>query len=732
MTQDFEDTETALEDRLLGSGVFNCRDKLLNALLGLQYRTHYHVFGAAPVNASVCRVLLEELGKYDYEGSNPSSRRIGSNLAGILYFHLSDTESAQKKLVQASQTEIGSGPFQTFLKLETLYYTGLLKPKAKATEFYLQNLLHIVDQLPKESHALTFHYLDLIIARLSMSWDQTMSNLAPCNVTYYVAVKSDPENHDDDLLKIGSQCLKSSKFPTAEETNDSNLEQFHTVLQYYFLNSKSSKSSQWHDLIVQSMGNTFQSMQVSKTAMIYFGLEKQQKESTLNFINFLNYNENHRDLNRGEWLDIVSIIESYRFITAQVGILDIPHIFNYREVVRKFELLLCEFYEKLSLPLIEKEKSLDLISNGIKLFLPQKILIILAQSWNALYEHDRENLDLLQDKHSFFLANAFVADSSCDQINFNYAYTLALKREVGQAIKFIKTAILEKEPENYRAWHLLALCESTHEDKNVSFRIVCSVLQALQLALHEGTSISVSDRWQLIQLKLTQLSITKEMFGVEDALELLPEVFELLSLAFPEELDDCNLSSEFNKSQEYLQQSVWLFAVKLYMSNGSVDDAREALAESRDQTAKFQNLNNDLADGYMSLGINDGNALKSFEKVLFYDQLNVDAIVGFAKCLMPDTLEDEHHKLVEKSRHELNKDGFIGEKDRSAAFARLKLLLEELVEKSIEGSHSPEVWWCLSRVYEHYDDSDREEISLWNCVKFQELQPIRDFKLCNF
>ncbi|SCU79129.1 LAFA_0B00936g1_1 [Lachancea sp. 'fantastica'] len=733
MTQEAEDSSLALRDRLLGCGVFNCSDKQLNALLSLQYRTHYHVFGSSIATKDVFKVLLGELNKIDYPNLSDSIKRsIWLNLQGILKYQLSEVESAQKSLDDAQKVKLATEPFETFLKIEHLYFTGLLKSEEEIVDHYLQNIARVITELPRESHALTFHYLDLIVARLQMSWNEVLKHLKPSNVAYYIAVQADSANHDQQLLEIGTKLLNAARFPTAEERNDYDLEQFHVVLQYYFLNRGPPKSTEWRDFIVQSLGKTFQSLEVSKTAMIYFGMKKESKEAVLNFVNFMSYNENYKHLNDGCWLDFVSILESYRFIASLSGNLEIENVFSVGGFLKNFKILLREFYNNISLPLIEREQSSDVASNGIKLFLPKKLLKVLAQSWNCLYEYESEDLNsFFQSSHTHYLANATAADSTFDSLNFNYAYALAQKREIAQAIKFLKSSILEKEPENYRAWHLLALCESINEDKTISFKIVCSVLQAFQQALQDGTTLSTSERWQMVHIKLTQLKLTVDMFGVEDALELLPELFELLDTAFPSDATDCNLGPEFNKSKEYLQQTVWLFVVKLYMRK-SPSDAREALAESRAQTTKFQNLNNDLAEGYMALASDKKRSLELFEKVLFYDPLNIDATVGFAKCLIPDPEEDTVHQMALQKSSEAKSDAFVGEKDRSAAFARLKILLEEVIDKSIEGYHSPELWWYLAQVYENYDDHERMESSLWNCVKFEELRPIRDFKMCNF
>ncbi|CAR21425.1 Ypp1p [Lachancea thermotolerans CBS 6340] len=732
MQEDYEQVEAALGSRLLGASEFRTKNKRLNQVLSLQYRVHYHVHQKGIIKEAACKVLLEECNRFERDSSDALVEKVWLNLAGILNYHLSHPQTADKCLAESAKISAAQGAFGTFLSVENLYYSGLLRGD-KSRDFYVKHLPEVVTSLPKESNVLTYHYLDRIISRLSMNWSQAISAFPRTVISSFIAIMSEPDGHDQELLALGKTILASAKFPNAEEANNASLEQFHLVLQHYLRSTKSELSPDWHSFVVESMSRTFQSMIVTKTAMIYFGRENQLRESILNFNVFLNYNRSYRDLNNGEWFDVLAIIDAYEHIVSRSEGRDIPKIFALKDVMKRFEGLLCSFYEDSALPLVKVERSIEWASEGTRVFVPERASSLLARSWNALYEYSREDLDkLLNDNHTYYLANALAARPDNSKIAFNYAFTLAQKREITHAVKFLKSNILEREPENYKAWHLLALCESIKEDKNVSFKIVCSVLQALENAVHEDPQAPARDRWQLIHLKLTQLAIIQEMFGVNDALELLPELFELFNFAFPENGKNGDLGSAYNKTKDYLHQSVWLFAVKLYLTQGLIVDAREALAESRNVTKNFQNLNNDLADGYLSLDVDGKKALRSFEKVLFYDALNIDAIVGFAKCLVPTSQENSSHQLQPQTPSAAGLDAFTGEKDRSAAYARLKMVLEEVVERSIEGCHAPEVWWYLSRVYENYDDTERLETSLWNCVKYQELQPIRDFKNCNF
>ena len=227
---EFNDSiEGALNARLLGANEFHSSDKSLNLLLSLQYRVHYHVFREDAKKRSACKVLLTECQKFQFQEENPLQQKLWHNLAGMLNYHLSCFEEAEKHLAESNKIRLENGPFGTLLCVENLYYSGLLRGD-QFNEFCIKHLPQALQELPKVSHAITFHYLDVIIGKLSMSWEQVHSSFPPNVITCYIAIVSDPHGHDSEILKLGNKFLDTAKFPSAEESNDLRLEQFHSVL----------------------------------------------------------------------------------------------------------------------------------------------------------------------------------------------------------------------------------------------------------------------------------------------------------------------------------------------------------------------------------------------------------------------------------------------------------------------------------------------------------------------
>ena len=119
-------------------------------------------------------------------------------------------------------------------------------------------------------------------------------------------------------------------------------------------------------------------------------------------------------------------------------------------------------------------------------------------------------------------------------------------------------------------------------------------------------------------------------------------------------------------------------------------------------------------------------------------------VIGSKKLAMPvcDVLWKDSQKLeknlesyytlsLEEKPSKRAQLTFVNETDRSAAYARLKFLLECAILESIDAYYSPEVWWYLSLIYEKYQD-DEYKNSLLKCVKYQELNPVRSLRFCNY
>lgn len=736
---DGDSLQQGLAARLVGSGQCQTGVAALDAALTLQFRAQYHLFGAG-MTGVVAQVLLDECDRL--ERGEPVVQKVVANLRAVLCFHLGERDESQRLLetAKAVSLEPRYRGLDTYLQLENLYYRGRCSGSVAP---YTAELLGIVETIPSESQGLTLHYLYAILEQLG---GDGLPDSAPVGLlARHIAGKISEKQ----LLKLATGILESATFPSAQECNDPRLEAFHAFLAHYF-KSQTRVSPDWHSFITSSMQRTFQSVYVAKTAMFYFASAANVRESILGFINYARYAEKHYVISGGHYEDVVSLIECYTFVLGMASdeSWNIENVFNVQETTEKLLKLLQYFYDQYNFPLMENSESLNWLENSSKLFLPRTISQTLSQAWETLYNVRSGSLThLMSNDLACYLSNAMCAapkGKNLVNLQFQYAFVLASQRHLEPAIKILKTVLLEANPECYKAWHLLALCESIHENKEVSFKIVCSVLEAMRESLNEK-KLQITDRWQFVQLKLTQLSLIEELFGTLDASELLPEVFELYSTLFPSDTDEFDrIGDQCKQTKEYLLQAIWVFAANLYMRLGDRSaDAKKAIKEATEVTDQFKNLNCDIASGFLKLvNGNARSALTDFETVLFYDPLNVTALVGLAEIVFPEELNEsektlrEYWHLKESSPrvskpNDTKHDVFLSELDKSAACARLKFLLEYAITKSVDAYHSPEVWWYLSSIYEKYEDQSYKD-SLLNCVRYRESDPIRGFQFCNY
>lgn len=742
----------ALESRLLGSGDFDTEIKSLDTALTLQFRLHYHLFGKG-VSVVVGQVLRDECGKLKSELKSTHQRSIDQdiynlilkivyNVGGMLEYHLNNLEEAKRLLSKAADLGTSYEKFAICLDLENLYYRGLC---ADDTSIYAQQMPKILNHVPLESQGITWHYIHLIFKSLGEEGLKCLPRQTPLTFLAHLFAGSCDES---ELLDFAAQLLKGCKFPESSESNNDGLIQFHTFLQYFFRMSKTI-SSNWRSFMVASMEKTFQSVEVSKSSMIFFARHSRKpsidKESLLNFVNYVRYTERNFVINGGKYDDVMAFFDSYGFILDMFedGSQNVENIFDLDESLKSLLGLLESFYEKNHFSMMSESDSLNWLENSSKLVLPMTVSSTLSNAWKTLYRHRKTSLDhLLQNQLTFYVSNAMCVElnssSLCD-LQFQYAFLLAQKRLVLPASKILKTVILEEDPECYKAWHLLALCESIREDKEASLKIVCSVLEAMKESFTEKKLTKV-DRWQYIQLKLTQLSLIEEIFGTMDALEMLPEAFELYASLFPEGTKEFDsIGKAINQSKEYLLQLIWIFAANMYLRlSDKALDCKNAIKEADNVTDSYKNLNCNIANGYLYLvGGKLKKSLKEFETVLFYDQYNVNAMLGLAEIVFPSdesqsesSLQD-YYELVPKEKHSSSPKVFVNALDESAATARLKFLLEYSTTKSIEAYYSPDVWWYLSTIYGRIGDEGYKE-ALLNCIRYQETMPVREFKFCNF
>ncbi|CAN3480162.1 hypothetical protein DICA0_E21946 [Diutina catenulata] len=130
---------------------------------------------------------------------------------------------------------------------------------------------------------------------------------------------------------------------------------------------------------------------------------------------------------------------------------------------------------------------------------------------------------------------------------FSYALALAQHSRLKPALKLCKF-ILKKYPESFKTWNLMTLVLSAFETNKAasgsspaaheSEKFIDNALNIAQLYMQKNKSrMSLETRYEILQLKLTQLSVLEHIHGVSHILEQLTDVFvlyhELFELAPP-------------------------------------------------------------------------------------------------------------------------------------------------------------------------------------------------------
>ena len=795
MTQ-IDKVREALEARILGAPTSQSGIAPLDAALALQFRLHYHLFGAG-LKPEVARVLLRECTRLDTAmnesiamlsavATDPGAANIVEktlyNAMAAVQFYNGDSTSAKVSLQKAQKVARPEGKsyrsFLRLLELENLYYSGLvLDDNVKAAQLYSQRVLKCITKIPSASQGLLHSYLRLIAKEIGKNMN--VSSLKQmCDVVgastplvCYLYLLSGNMNSEDDaqLLEIAGKAVAAAKFPMATKSNSTLLEQMHVLLQWYFHMMRNRthhiSTEKWHPLVVASIKATFQSKYVARAAMAFFGVTGNTTEAVLNFNNYLKYSNKERELAKSDsvdkFIDPVAVIDSMTFILQRSSAQDnIDKLYDFDTTTNLLKNNLDEFYTAYALKYIDARESLQYLSNGTRLILPQSTCQVLVQSWDTLYSIRSNQLDyMLSNELSSYLCNTMAVtapeDKTQDQVlnlQFQYAYCLAQQRQIEPCIDFLENAVLEAAPMLYKAWHLLALCRSIQEDKEVSYKIICSVLNALEqeFTTSNYSGVKHEDKWQYINMKITEIHLINEIFGTAEALESMPELFSVYNKLFDADAKEKTTTKpSFSKSKEYLLQSIWLLAAQLYMNGEEhIEDARGAIREARKVTKDFTNVNIAVADGQLLFRQGDFKAaLKQFEDALYHDDLNADAIIGFAQLVFPDETTNsaseqqlvDYCKLSDGTENPSapkfdadEYDKFFGNRvDKSAVFARLKLLIDCALVKSVEAYFSPEIWWYLSLIHEKYGNKEMKD-TLLNCIKNKETCPLRPFRFCDY
>lgn len=772
----------SLEARLLGATAIETGIHTLDVVLSLQYRLHYHTL-CGGLTSDVARVLKVDCKKLqvaldgsiaiagDPDAFNVIEKILLNCLSIIAYFEKDPQTSSS--LREAHGISVKSSKYKEFcqlLDLENLYYQSLLSDKHIVSP---GSLLQCIKDIPSRSKGLFHSYLTKIASNLSKNI--TLKQLCkeynyegPLIWYLYLLSPQSKWTIEDDtyLLSLATTIVNESKFPMASQCNNKHLEQLHFFLQMYFETvTDIDLSRKWEQLIVLSIQRTFQSKNISRSAMAYFGRSTETlQESILNFNNYMKYCDKELELSketRSTYIDPIEIIDSLtKILTKTTTTSSIKNIFDFEWTADSLQKNLVQLYSKYNLTIIEPKMAQKYLSIGTKLVLPITTSFILVSAWRTLYNIRSNNLDyLITNELPSYLCNAISLamthdpkriGSSLQDLQFQYAYCLAQQRQIEPCINFLENAILESSPTFYKAWHLLALCRSIQEDKEISYKIICSVINAMDQDFEQKhyKKISNEEKWQYINIKITEIYLINEIFGNSDALESIPELLTHYNKLYPGKTGDETVS--LSRSPQYLLQSIWLLAAQLYMNDPEhFDDAKGAIREAKKISEKFTNINVAITNGHLLMKLGKfTESFEEFESALHCDSLNVDAIISFAEFVFPNETSTtaSEQQLIEYCKlnpykqedlkiNEQNNDDyekfFGNDINKSAAFARLKLLIDCSLNKSIDAYYSPEIWWYLSLIHEKYGNKQVTD-TLLNCIQNKETAPLRSFKFCNY
>lgn len=784
----------ALESRIYGASSFDSGVKILDDILNLQYRLYYNVATNSPntaKNKNKLDILLKECELIEIRCDQSIQLtsfadnkyylnlilNILQNCRAIAQFYHGDKEAAKRTLNKTQFEYPLKHDFEVLLQLEKFYYNLKLN-EPQDIEAVLSQLSMFMKRIPLNilSKGYIFDYLHSIssLMELNMNTLEKIPSSLKLHAFFLFILKEKIDR--EELLKFNSMLLKYTKtkeiteikFPEANQRNNIILEQFHIILQFHLhkLATLSQLPSEeihpWKPFIISSMGKTFQSHIVSKTSMIFFHLIGEDLESVLNFRNVVKYT--HQLIQLNKFHDRISLIDSYNWVLSSHVNKTLPGM-EKDDAIDELLLLLTSFYQDYNVKLFNNSKeSLNFISNNTKTIFPNIMSRVFIKSWYTLYELNNQKVEMLQSNQlTSYLCNAMSLSSKDNegplQLYYNYAYTLTVKRQIDTAIHILQTFILKDNPFFYKAWHLLALCKSIKEDKQESYMIICSVLESLQndeegqeeLPVKTDIKWDQNKAWETINFKVTKLYLLDEIFGTKEAVEALPDLFETYHNVYDGHVDSTDLAMV--KKQNAQLQQIWLLTAELYMklyeeeekltdSDADVADllkqAREAIAEAKGLKTDASNINCYIVEGYFyMLEKNPAMALNEFEKALYYDKHNVDAVIGYSQLIFSyekdNTCLEGFLPLMETQTSDTTKQDsalpplFINKADKSAALASVKLLLERSILKSIDAFYSADVWWYLSLIYEKYQETEYQE-ALLTCIRNKETTPIRPFQ----
>lgn len=427
-----------------------------------------------------------------------------------------------------------------------------------------------------------------------------------------------------------------------------------------------------------------------------------------------------------------------------------------------------------------------------------------------------------------FYKNSLIVNSTGNVTYlFNYALTLAFNKQLKQSLKLCKF-ILKKYPESFKAWNLLVLLLTSFETNDPDYTKVIKpskppihaqngvangvangqlaatvresekfINNALNIAglfidkhLQKDIKLTTEVKYEILQLKLTQMAVWESIYGVQYILEYLSEVFILYHELFDIEVDTTPATNGTvpggSAETKWSHRPSFIDPIPVAVNGGSNGHAKGLSKEAqiaRDAIKKLSKSSSkkDIKVSAPSATLDNVVERKILQEVWLWTSkvyLKIGLLEECEQCIVEaessyepnvqtftalGSLTSKSRKFLslqefERSLEVLNtlpynrldygntlvglcklfiiddqKDNslFISAKDLNAGLIRLKNLLEKYTLSWPYGSNNVEIWYYLSKIYETIDDKILLTDSLWKCIDLEDYRPVRGFEICN-
>lgn len=770
------------------SASISSSDSLWVQSIGFEYRVHtvYDgdiIGGEAKENVESLIAKGEELISITEDGSIENA--VVKSSACVLFLHLNKFEEIINLLPNLN-SDIESLNLKNYYLLSIAYgKLGDLSNQKKA----LFDSFKVLKRIPILSNIESNFWLNLLFDELfdissNININELKSvfnsneNLIVTFIEYLTLENVEFSNefikeYQSFIDEISKKLLNQTIFPTSNESNNYKLEEF----LYQISTSKFLKAEYKKTLIETGISKTYHS-QILMHSLINIALSVNRSEEIKScFEVFENYIESYYVLNNHTYNDILSILSLFndvlnnKFNDSTNSELSDDDYHYYLSLIEKFKNLLLNFYSENDL--IEVNENFDLFNHLINNFndnLSKKLKKLLSSYWSTLANssfiihlsdhsiYSKNNLILLNSLN--FSKNSIYLNDKNEKVLFKYILTLSILRKTKESFKLLKLFLknlIERDEIYFKSWHLLSLILSIEENKEESFKIISFLINEINDYLNSDIiqlSLSLDLKQIFIQIKFTQLAIIESLFGIEQSLDTLPELFELFNKLFQNSLEIIQPKTpEFNhkkslsiasvhtlskiksitpykkkeasstnpvsttsykfkqkhSTEQKILQKIWILSSLIYSKSNLLKEAEQSLLDA--ENCYRPNSKTHTTLGLLISNSNPKLALSEFEKALSLNRSSLKTIVGFSNLI----LNESNEKIL-----------FIDEKDKVAAIARVKLLLETASE-TFQGAYNSEVWWLLSLIYERFKDKSRLKQSLWKSVELEESRGVRSF-----